>query len=97
MKAIFIPYNQAYYMEIVDILENNGCRGYTRWMDLGGRGSVDGEPHEGSHGWPTMNDAIFAFVEDDKLDKILQDIRDKDREAPELGLRAFAWSVEAMV
>ena len=67
MKAIFIAYNQAYYMEIVELLESNGCRGYTMWEDVSGRGSVDGEPHIGNHAWPTMNNAILTFVDDDKF------------------------------
>ena len=49
MKAIFTVYNQAYYKEIVKIFEDLGVRGYTEWDDIQGRGSVDGEPHEGSH------------------------------------------------
>ena len=49
MKGIFISYNQAYNMEVVDILENLGCRGYTMWNDIAGRGSESGEPHLGSH------------------------------------------------
>lgn len=94
MKAMFIAYNQAYYMEIVDILENEGCRGYTMWEDVKGRGSVDGEPHSGSHAWPVMNNAILTFVEDDKVQPILARVREKDAETPELGLRAFVLPVE---
>ena len=94
MKAIFIAYNQAYYMELVELLEENGCRGYTMWEDISGRGSTDGEPHIGNHAWPTMNNAILAFVPDDKADALLSGIRSKDESTPELGLRAFVWDVE---
>lgn len=94
MKAVFISYNQAYYRELVEVLEDNECRGYTKWHDIEGRGSVDGEPHEGSHAWPTMNDAILAFVPDEKLDKILSDVRAKDEATPELGMRAFSWTID---
>ena len=94
MKAIFIAYNQAYYMEIVELLESNGCRGYTMWEDVSGRGSVDGEHHIGNHAWPTMNNAILTFVDDDKSAAILSAIRSKDEATPELGLRAFCWSLD---
>ena len=83
MKAIFIAYNQAYYAEIVELLEANGCRG-----------SRDGEPHLGNHAWPTLNNAVLAFVEDSKTGPILDGIREKDSLTPELGIRAFVWSVE---
>lgn len=94
MKAIFISYNQAYNMEIADLLEKFSCRGYTMWMDILGRGSKDGEPHLGSHAWPTLNNAMLAFIDDDKVDPILSEIRAMDEETPALGLRAFVWTVE---
>ena len=94
MKAIFIAYNQAYYMEIVELLESESCRGYTMWEDVSGRGSVDGEPHIGNHAWPTMNNAVLTFVGDDKAGTLLDAIRAKDEATPELGLRAFSWSID---
>jgi len=94
MKAIFIAYNQAYYKEIIGLLEAEGVRGYTEWDEIQGRGSVDGEAHEGSHAWPTMNNAILTFVEDGQCPSILEAIRSKDTETPELGLRAFSWSID---
>ena len=93
MKAIFIAYNQAYYMEIVELLEQNGCRGFTMWEDISGRGSDKGEPHLGNHAWPTMNNAILTFVDDSEVNAVMAGIRDKDEATPELGLRAFVWDV----
>ena len=81
-------------MEVVDILENLGCRGYTMWNDIAGRGSESGEPHLGSHAWPTMNNAVLAFVPAEKVEDILNEIRLKDEETPALGIRAFVWNVE---
>lgn len=94
MKGIFVSYNQAYNQEIVEILEELGCRGFTMWQDIAGRGSNIGEPHLGNHAWPTMNNAILAFVPADKVDAILLEIRLKDEETPALGIRAFVWNVE---
>jgi len=94
MKAIFIAYNQAYYEELVQVLNDNSCTGYTQWHDIAGNGSQTGEPHLGSHAWPTMNDALIAFVDDDKVDDILAQIKSKDEATPALGLRAFVWNVE---
>lgn len=95
MKAIFIAYNQAYYTEIVELLEANGCRGYTMWEEIEGRGSKDGEPHLGSHAWPTMNNAMLTFVDDSKVEAILEQIHAKDELTPELGIRAFSWQIDA--
>ena len=57
MKAIFIAYNQAYNEEIVELLAQAGRRGFTRWEETGGRGSLDGEPHQGNHAELRRTDA----------------------------------------
>ena len=94
MKGIFIAYDQAYNMEIADALEALGVKGFTMWQDIAGRGTQTGLPHLGSHAWPTMNNAMLTFVEDDKVDDILGKIRAMDEETPDLGIRAFVWNVE---
>ena len=94
MKAIFIAYNQAYNQEIVELLEHLGQRGYTVWQEVGGRGSVDGEPHLGSHAWPTQNHALFAVVEDGLASKVMEALRETDAANRALGLRAYVLPVE---
>ena len=81
-------------MEIADALEALGVKGFTMWQDIAGRGTQTGLPHLGNHAWPTMNNAMLTFVEDDKVDDILGKIRAMDEETPDLGIRAFAWNVE---
>lgn len=94
MKGIFIAYDQAYNMEIADAIEKLGCRGFTMWQDIAGRGGFTGEPHLGNHAWPTMNNAMLTFVSDDKVDPILAQLKAMDEETPDLGIRAFVWNVE---
>ena len=94
MKAIFIAYNQAYNQEIVELLENLGQRGYTVWTEVGGRGTVDGEPHLGSHAWPAQNHAVLTAVEDSLAPKIMDALREKDASNNALGLRAYLLPVE---
>jgi hypothetical protein len=64
------------------------------WQDIAGRGGFNGEPHLGSHAWPTMNNAILTFVPDDKVDDILAHLKAMDEETPDLGIRAFVWNIE---
>ena len=94
MKAIFIAYNQAYNQEIVELLETCGQRGYTVWEEIGGRGSVDGEPHLGSHAWPTQNHALLSVVDNGRVAEIMDRLRKRDRDNPNLGLRAYVLPVE---
>ena len=95
MKAIFIAYNQAYNQEIVELLENLGQRGYTVWEEVGGRGSVDGEPHLGNHAWPTQNHALFTVLDDSLAPKVMDALRATDAANKDLGLRAYVLPVEA--
>ena len=97
MKAIFIAYNQAYYDEIAAMLNGKGVKGFTEWNEIKGHGSETGEPHYGTHAWPTLNNAILTFVDDDKADPILDMLQERDKKTPELGLRAFAWPIERMI
>ncbi|MBQ8069290.1 MAG: hypothetical protein IJ202_00370 [Bacteroidales bacterium] len=95
MKAIFIAFNQAYNDEIMEVLEDNGQRGFTRWNDILGRGTEDGEAHFGNHAWPTMNHAILTIVEPEKVEPIMEDLRAKDKTYHDLGLRAYVWNIES--
>ena len=97
MKAIFITYNQAYSEEIVELLDDHGQRGFTQWIDIQGRGGDKGEPHYGSHAWPTENYAILTFVPDDKAPLLMDALKKKDEKYPDLGLRAFEWTIDGMV
>ena len=97
MKAVFIVYNQAYGDEIVAMVEGLGQRGFTRFDGGGGRGSVDGIPHLDSHAWPEYNDALLLMVEDSTVAPLLQALRDKDAQTPDLGIRAFSWNLEQVL
>lgn len=97
MKAIFIAYNQAYNQEIVQLLEGLGQRGYTVWTEIGGRGTIDGEPHLGSHAWPTQNHAILTAVSDELAPRIMAALRKTDAANEALGLRAYVLPVEDAV
>ena len=94
MKAIFVAYNQAYNQEIVELLEKLGQRGYTVWEEVGGRGSESGEPHLGSHAWPTQNHAIFTVVDSALAGPLMQALRETDAANADLGLRAWVIPVE---
>ena len=93
MKSILITFDQAHYERIVDMLERSNCRGFTAWQQVTGRGSVDGEPHYGSHAWPSLASAIITVVADDRVAPVLAKLRAFNDERPKLGLRAFVWDI----
>ena len=94
MKSIFIAFDQAHYEKIVEILERNNCRGFTAWDQVTGRGSRDGEPHYGSHAWPSMASAIMTMVDDKRVAPPPPPPPPPDPPPPKLGLRAFVWNIE---
>ncbi|GHV34606.1 hypothetical protein FACS1894178_2440 [Bacteroidia bacterium] len=97
MKAIFITYNQSHTDKVQFILDRNNVRGFSKWDAMQGRGSKDGEPHYGSHTWPAVNSSVLSIVEDEKVNKILDQLHKIDVDAPEHGLRAFVWNIEQVL
>lgn len=97
MKAIFIAYDQAHHDNIVDVLTRSNCRGFTSFGTVQGRGSNEGEPHYGTHAWPSLATATLTIVDDSKVDNVLEKLRELDSEKPRLGLRAFVWDVEKSI
>ncbi len=94
MKAVFISYNQALTDRVNAILDEQGIRGFTRWALTEGRGSVDGEPHYGTHAWPSMNTSVLAIVADAQVEPLLEALRAMDAATKMQGSRAFVWNVE---
>lgn len=97
LKSVFIAYNQAYHSLIIRILDRQSLRGYTSWNHVQGRGSHEGEPHLGSHAWPAMNNAMLVIVPAERLERLLEALRELDQKTPEQGLRAFVWNVEQSI
>jgi hypothetical protein len=97
MKAVFIPYNQAFKDRLMDMFDHMNIRGFTLWDEAQGRGSLNGEPHYGNHAWPTLNSAILTMVPDDKVDELLRQLHELDLEKEMQGLHAFVWSIEKSI
>lgn len=94
MKAVFISFYQAFYDEVIAILDQLEIRGFTYWPEVQGRGSYEGEPHYGTHTWPTLNAAVLTFIEDEKVEPLIEAIHQLDLTAPQQGIRAFVMTAE---
>ena len=97
MKSVFIAYDQAYQEKILFTLDHFNCRGFSMFPQIQGRGSKTGEPHYGSHAWPSMCSAILTVVRDEQVDPLLEELHRIDKETERLGLRAFVWDVEKSI
>ena len=96
MKAIFIVYNQAHTEKVEYMFEKLEIRGFTRWTELTGRGSVDGNPHMKTHTWPEQNTARMTIIEDEKVEPVMKAVKSMDEVNKEVGIRAFVWHIEDM-
>jgi hypothetical protein len=93
MKAVFIVYNQAQTEKVEYLFEKLKIRGFTRWTELTGRGSVDGPPHMNTHTWPEQNTARLAVMGDEAVAAVLNGVKRLDEENTDVGIRAFVWDV----
>ena len=93
MKALFIACDQALYEEVLKSMSKLGVRGYTSWEEVAGCGSETGEPHLGDAVWPVLNSALISFTDDERCEKLLDELRALDAANPKLGVRAFWWEV----
>ena len=97
MKSVLITFDQAYYERIIALLDRLGCRGLPYLERVQGRGSKTGDPHFGSHAWPSMCSAIITVVDDKKVDPLLDALHRMDMQTEQLGLRAFVTNVERSI
>ena len=93
MKAVFVACNQSMFDSVMDIMNEMGLRGFTGWEELMGRGSQTGEPHLGSHAWPSMNSALISVMADEQAAEFLKRLKQLDEDNHKPGIRAFAWNV----
>jgi len=97
MKSVFITFDQAFYERIMTLLDRQNCRGFSYFQQVQGRGTKTGDPHYGSHAWPSMCSAIITVVDDAKVEPLLNALHALDKESEMLGLRAFVWNVEKTI
>ena len=97
MKAVFIAYGQSLKEPIEQTLDKLGIRGFTRWEEVQGRGDKNGEPHYGTHAWPTKNGAMLAIADEAKVNDLIESLRRINEQAEQQGLNAFVWSIEGVM
>ncbi|MFW5657239.1 MAG: PG0541 family transporter-associated protein [Bacteroidota bacterium] len=97
MKAVFIIYNQALTEKVEYMLDRLEIRGFTQWPQMLGRGSVDGDPHMGTHTWPELNSGTLTMVGDERVPVLLEKIKKLNDVNTEVGIRAFVWNIEEAV
>lgn len=96
MKALMIVHNQSISEEVDELLTRLNIRGFTRWLNVQGQGMKEGDPHLGTHIWPSLNVALLAVIDDGLAAPALEGVKEINALANEEGIRAFVWSIEVM-
>jgi nitrogen regulatory protein PII len=92
MKFVMICYNEAIDNEVIELLDNAGVAGYTKWTKVLGKGETSG-PHLYSHIWPKANNVLFTAMPEETAVRLLEDIRKMKKEVGAEGLKAFMWQI----
>lgn len=95
MKMVFIMYNIAINDEVMEILKDVEIENYTRWERTTGRGKASG-PHLGTNVWPPVNSVLAVAVEDNKKDRLIEEIKKMRQKIGKEGVKAFVWTLEEM-
>ena len=93
MKLVLIAYNEAVDEEVMELLDETGAQGYTKWTQVLGKGRTSG-PHLLSHVWPKGNNALFVVLADDVAAKLLAAARKLRQAVGREGIKAFVLNVE---
>jgi len=94
MKAVFIIYGQSLTQTIEQLFDTLNIRGFTRWEEVHGRGSDQGEPHYGTHAWPSNNGSILTVVNEQQAETLIDALNRLNQKAGQQGLKAFIWEAE---
>jgi len=97
MKAIMIVYNHGITEEVEDALQQLAIRGFTKFLNVHGQGSQNGEPHLGTHVWPSQNAVVLTVIPEEMVDPLMEKIKEINAEAEEQGIHAFVWNIEQMI
>lgn len=93
MKIVMIAYNNAVDGDMMDVLQQIGISGYTKWTDVMGSGRGGG-PHLMSHVWYKGNNVIMTCVEDNQAQALMERVREMRRTLGSAGIKAFSMPVD---
>jgi hypothetical protein len=96
LKMVIIAVDEGLIDYIEEAFTKLQIRGFTRIDNSKGQGSVEGEPHLGTHIWPGLNFLFFVVTSSDKAKKLMDEIRTIDQHEGAPGIRAFLLNVEDM-
>lgn len=96
LKLVMLAVDEGLIDYVEEAFAKLEIRGYTRIDNSRGQGSVEGEPHLGTHIWPGLNFLFFIVTNADTASRLMDEIRIIDQREGKPGIRAFLLNVEDM-
>lgn len=90
-----VSYNSAIDSEVIEALKKCDIENYTKWTNVQGKGKTSGS-HFASEVWPGENSVIFTAIEDDKVLRLLNSIKNLRARLGREGVKAFVWNLEEL-
>ncbi|MGC8594617.1 MAG: PG0541 family transporter-associated protein [Candidatus Kryptoniota bacterium] len=96
LKMVILSVDEGLIDYVEEAFAKLEIRGYTRIDNSKGQGSVEGEPHLGTHIWPGLNFLFIIVTNAAKASQLMDEIRTIDQREGKPGIRAFLLNVEDM-
>ena len=93
MKMVMITYNEALEDEIMDFLEKNSIKNYTKMTKVYGRGTASGT-HLGNDIWPGLNNILYIACKDDEARHLASGVSDLRKTLGKEGVKAFVMPID---
>ena len=96
MKMVFMSFFEGKADEVIELLESENVKFYTKWDKMQGK-SLGFKPRMGSHIWPGNNCAVVFPIEDERVEPLLEIINRFNEESEYEGISAFLFDIFSMV
>ncbi|UCD84490.1 MAG: hypothetical protein JSU92_14685 [Deltaproteobacteria bacterium] len=96
MKMVMIVHYSAIGSDVTEALTKIGVRTYTKLPGIHGLGTSS-EPHFDTHIWPGTNDLVLTVVDEQKAGEVMKEVGELKKKFKKEGIKAFLFSVEAVV
>ena len=95
MKMVFMSFFEEKTDEVLQLLESEQVAFYTHWTKT--QGKVAGfRPRMGTQVWPGNNGAVLFPIEDDRLDSLMEKVKQFNRKTEFEGVAAFVFDITRM-
>lgn len=91
MLMLFIIYSNAVDEEMVELVKNHSD-GYTKFRGVQGEGH--GEPHLGSHVWPSINNCMMVVIDNKNEKALVSDLHELENKFSGIGIKVFTTTMK---